>query len=90
MARNNDGTTRATYSVRLNPDLLKLLRHVAVDEKTSVGQLIEEGIKSILKKRKVGPGYTFHGKGMKLKDGNIDLDSDKYDIPYFLQKHIDE
>jgi hypothetical protein len=90
MAKKNNGTTRATYSVRLDPDLLNLLRHVAVDERTSVGQLIEEGMKSILKKRKVGPGYTFHDKVIKLKDESIDLDSDKYDIPKFLQKRTDE
>ena len=90
MAKKNDGTARATYSVRLDPDLLKLLKHVAVDEKSSVGQLLEEGIKSILKKRKVGPGYTFHGKVHKSKDDTIDLDSDRYDIPKFLQKHAEE
>lgn len=47
-----DGSERVTYSVRLNPDLLKQLKHLAVDENKTVGELIEEGIKVILQKRK--------------------------------------
>ena len=47
-----DGSERVTYSVRLNPDLLKQLKHLAVDENKTVGELIEEGIKVVLHKRK--------------------------------------
>lgn len=86
MAKQKDGTTRATYSVRLNPDLLRLLKHVAVDENRSVGELLEEGIKTVLKKRKTITGYTLHDKGIKLKEDSTDIDSDSYEIPKFLRK----
>ena len=90
MARQKDGTIRATYSVRLNPDLLRVLKHVAVDEKTSVGELLEEGIRAVMKKRKAVTGYTLHDKGIKSKDGNVDIDDDRYEIPKFLRKRSDE
>jgi hypothetical protein len=90
MTRQKDGTIRATYSVRLNPDLLRLLKHIAVDEKTSIGELLEEGIRAVIKKRKAVTGYTIHYKGIKLKDDSVDMDSDKYEIPKFLRKQPDE
>jgi hypothetical protein len=52
MVKSKDGVARVTYSVRLNPDLLKELKHIAVDENRTVGELIEEGIKAIVEKRK--------------------------------------
>jgi hypothetical protein len=90
MARQKDGTIRATYSVRLNPELLRALKHIAVDEKTSVGELLEEGIRAVTKKRKSATGYTLHDKGIKSKNGNVDIDDDRYDIPKFLRKGSDE
>ena len=42
---------RESYSVRLRPGLIKQLKHLAVDEKKTVSQLIEEGIEALLKKR---------------------------------------
>lgn len=90
MAKQKDGTTRATYSVRLNPDLLRLLKHIAVDENRSVGELLEEGIKAVIKKRKTTTGYTLHDKGIKLEKDSADIDSDSYEIPKFLRKQSDK
>jgi hypothetical protein len=52
MVKSKNSAVRVTYSVRLNPELLKQLKHVAVDENKTVGELIEEGITAILQKRK--------------------------------------
>ena len=90
MAKRKDGTTRATYSVRLNPDLLRVLKHIAVDEDKSVGELLEEGIKAVIKKRKATTGYTLHDKGTTSKDDSVDIDRDSYQIPKFLRKRSDE
>jgi hypothetical protein len=35
---------RQAYTVRLKPELLKALKHLAVDENKTIGELIEEGI----------------------------------------------
>jgi hypothetical protein len=43
-----DGTKREAYSVRLNPDLVTELKHLAVDQKKTLSELIEEGIKTVL------------------------------------------
>ncbi len=51
MVKPKDGTARLTYSVRLNPDLLKQLKHMAVDENKTIGELIEEGIGLLIEKR---------------------------------------
>lgn len=87
MAKQKDEPARVTYSVRLNPDLLKVLRHIAVDEHRSVGELLEEGIKAVMKKRKVSTGYTLHDKGIK---DSVDIDGDRYEIPEFLRKQSDK
>jgi hypothetical protein len=84
-----DGATRATYSVRLNPGLLKLLKHIAVDENRSVGELLEEGIRAVIKKRKIAISHMVDQKGMKSKSESADIDDDKYDIPEFLKKQPD-
>ncbi len=52
MVKAKDGSERVTYSVRLNPNLLKALKHLAVDENKTVGELVEEGIKAILQKKR--------------------------------------
>lgn len=50
MVKAKDDTKRESYSVRLRPDIIQRLKHVAVDEKKSVSELIEEGIEELLKK----------------------------------------
>jgi hypothetical protein len=90
MGKKKDGTTRATYSVRLNPDLLRVLKHIAVDEDKSVGELLEEGMKAVIKKRKA-TAYTLHdNKGTTSKDDGVDIHSDSYQIPKFLRKRSEE
>ncbi len=90
MAKRKDGTTRATYSVRLNPDLLRILKHIAVDEDKSVGELLEEGIKAVIKKRKATAGYAAHHSRTASKDESVDIHSDSYQIPEFLRKRSAE
>lgn len=46
-----DGAERVTYSIRLKPDLLTQLKHMAIDEKKTVGELVEEGIKVLIANR---------------------------------------
>lgn len=52
MVKAKDDIKRESYSVRLDPDLIQELKHVAVDEKKPISTLIEEGIRLILKKYK--------------------------------------
>ena len=52
MAKAKDNLKRKSYSVRLNPDLLIQLNVIAVDEKKTVSELIEEGISAIVENRK--------------------------------------
>jgi hypothetical protein len=52
MVKARENLPRVTYSMRLKPDLLKQLKHVAVDEEKTVGELVEEGISLVLEKRK--------------------------------------
>lgn len=52
MVKSKDDIKRVTYSVRLDPELLKELKHLCVDENRPIGELIEEGIKLLLAKRK--------------------------------------
>lgn len=58
MVRAKDDITRESYSVRLNPGLIRQLKHLAVDERKPVSQLIEEGIEELLRIRK----YSKKGK----------------------------
>ena len=44
MVRPKKDIKRQSYSVRLNPELIRQLKHVAVDEGKTVSQLIEDGI----------------------------------------------
>jgi len=48
MINLKENIKRHSYTVRLNPDLWKQLKHLAVDEKRSVSELVEEGIKKLL------------------------------------------
>ena len=52
MVKAKDDIKRESYSVRLDPDLIQELKHIAVDERKPMSTLIEEGIRSILKKYK--------------------------------------
>ncbi len=46
-----DKITRQGYTVRLDPELVTELKHIAVDEKTTMGELIEQAIRLFLEKR---------------------------------------
>jgi len=50
MVKAKDDIKRESYSVRLDPDLIRELKHIAVDEKKPVSTLIEEGIRDLFKK----------------------------------------
>lgn len=52
MARPTKDIKRDSYSVRLNPDLIKPLKHIAIDQNKTVSELIEEGIVMIIRKYK--------------------------------------
>lgn len=52
MARPKKKIKRESYSVRLNPDLIRTLKHMAVDENKTVSELIEEAISMLLEKDK--------------------------------------
>lgn len=52
MVKSMDKIERINYSVRLNSHLLDQLKHLGIDEKKTVGQLLEEGITLVLKSRK--------------------------------------
>ena len=52
MVKAKDDIKRESYSVRLDPDLIQELKHVAVDEKKPISTLIEEGMRLVLKKYK--------------------------------------
>jgi hypothetical protein len=93
MGKRKEGTTRATYSVRLNPDLLRLLKHIAVDENRHVGELLEEGIRAVVRKRKAAAAsHAFDHEEIKSEGDGVDIDNDAYDIeiPKFLRKPSDE
>ncbi len=52
MVKAKDDVKRESYSVRLNPDLIQKVKHIAVDEKKTVSRVIEEGIALLLKSKK--------------------------------------
>lgn len=43
---------KKTFSTRIDQDLLKALKHLAVDQDKSLGALLEEAIKDLLQKYK--------------------------------------
>ncbi len=47
-----NGVKREAYSVRLDPDLITELKHLAVDQKKTLSELIEEGIRAVLSNSK--------------------------------------
>lgn len=54
MVKAKDDIKRETYSVRLDPDLINKVKHIAVDEKKTVSQVIEDGIVLLLRKHEKG------------------------------------
>ncbi len=52
MVKPKDDAKRESYSVRIKPDLLLLVKHLAVDERKTVSELIEEGIELVMEARK--------------------------------------
>jgi len=52
MVKSKDNIERITYSVRLNPELLKKLKHLCIEENKPIGELIE-GIKLLFTKRRL-------------------------------------
>ncbi len=56
MVKAKDAIKRESYSVRLDPELITELKHIAVDERKPVSILIEEGIKLLIIKFKTQIG----------------------------------
>jgi hypothetical protein len=56
VVKAKDAIKRESYSVRLDPELITELKHIAVDEKKPVSILIEEGIKLLITKFKTQIG----------------------------------
>jgi predicted HicB family RNase H-like nuclease len=54
MAETNEPNKREVFSTRIDPDLIKQLKHLAVDERKNLNQLLEEAITLLLKNRKGG------------------------------------
>ena len=46
-------STKKTFSTRIDQDVLKALKHLAVDLDKSLGVLLEEAIQDLIKKYKV-------------------------------------
>ena len=51
MAKPKGIQERKTHSMRVNPDLIKRLKHIAIDEDKDIGDLVEEGIEFVIAKR---------------------------------------
>jgi hypothetical protein len=49
---SQDPTKRKTYTLSLDPLLMKDIKHLAVDEDKNVNEIVEEAMRDILKKRK--------------------------------------
>ncbi len=45
---------RKTYSVRVQPDIMKSLKMVAVEREVTVSELLEEAVRDLLKKERSG------------------------------------
>jgi hypothetical protein len=73
MVKARDKIERFNYSVRLNSHLLDQLKHLCIDEKKTVGQLLEEGILLILKNRnkKIPEEFVNKPKGVKSSKPQI-------------------
>ena len=57
MAQTKKSMTREVFSTRIDPDLIRQLKHLAVDEGKALNELLEEAIRLLLTSRKEdGPG----------------------------------
>jgi predicted HicB family RNase H-like nuclease len=52
VAVNKITPPREVFSTRINPDLVRELKHLAVDENKALNELIEEAIRLLLALRK--------------------------------------
>jgi predicted HicB family RNase H-like nuclease len=59
MAREKDAAQRETFSTRLNPELLKKLKYLAVEEGKRLNELIEEAVVLLLNDYKRRKGRLF-------------------------------
>ncbi|MBP1740364.1 MAG: hypothetical protein H6Q48_2657 [Deltaproteobacteria bacterium] len=50
MGKPGDGIVRQGYTVRLDPDLVTELKHMAVDQRRTMSDLMEEAIHLVLGK----------------------------------------
>lgn len=51
MPRPSSDETRRQFGLRLDEELMTVLKHLAVDERTPMNHLVEEAIRDLLKKR---------------------------------------
>jgi len=52
LPRNRSTTEREAFSTTIKPNLIKQLKHIAVDEGCSLNDLLEEAIGRLIEKRK--------------------------------------
>lgn len=50
MRKTKDATKKKQAGVRLEPDLIKKLKHIAIDMERSFNSLVEEAVEDLLKK----------------------------------------
>ena len=50
MVKMKTRMARQAYSMRIDPQLLKQLKHLAVDEEKAVSELIEEAIRELIER----------------------------------------
>ena len=48
--KNDDMGTKKAFSTRVDEDQIKALKHLAIDTDKSIGRLLEEAIKDLIKK----------------------------------------
>lgn len=49
--KSKDGVARESYSLKINLDIVRWLKHEAIDRGMTVGQLVEEGIRLLQEKK---------------------------------------
>ncbi|MCG6551362.1 MAG: ribbon-helix-helix domain-containing protein [Candidatus Magnetominusculus sp. LBB02] len=59
MARQRDLVQRDTFSTRLNPELLKKLKYLSIEEGKKLNELIEEAVTMLLDDYKRRKGRLF-------------------------------
>jgi predicted transcriptional regulator len=65
--RAKDDIKRVPYSVKLDPDLITTLKHRAVDERKTMGELIEEAIRLFLQTDTAGRTKAKQQTGLKAR-----------------------